>query len=721
MSNKPHRTKRLGAQLWVERDDDADRIDRLLAAMKEDGLELARVFLLWVYVEERPDKWRWELYDSVFDAAARHGIGIKATLCANSGPAHVGFPLQLHTHTSFLETSDREAAARYIEKCVARYRDHAALDQWVLWNEPFIELPGPRSGLFNAFFREYCRKKFSGDIGKLNRAFLTDYKAFDEIPDFRDIPHPAHSWQSGWVAYPFAIALRHAMADWLTAQVQWIADRVRAIDATTPLCVNPVTIHCNHASGGTKLGEMAAVVDVLGASFHAPWHWAEYDPASYPGLVSQGLKRITSTKARAVEITEMPFGAQGYCSRRPMRLPPATLAQTILAGFASGAGSTTGWAYNCRRQNFEAGDWSLCNEDDTPSERNAMIRKIRCVLDTLGDEIGPWEPRAPTVLALNSFEASVIEDIDGSAVDRSKGKVDPDAGLTANDAYPGAAFLAIEAQKRGLAASVAELRDFLDRPEAFTEVETVFACQLTAIEENDMQGLLAWAERGGRLVVDAMTGRKNTDAELHVPWPTGFQALGLKVQGIQPDLAGWAVVESGLAAGRWSGVRSTISCTDGAWRTFTNLRFEQDGSPLALRRSWGKGQVVFVRGQFAATMKKLACQEQTAPGVARLCDEIFLKPDPPAIVPRHGPRGVIVIPVHGENADAWFVLAPPADDRSGVPLHLGCAGVWKDFWGGGVLRAVNAEVTLTAEDGVAILVPVPPDQSDRETWRARQR
>ena len=77
---------RLGAQLWVDQDDDPARVKCLVSRAAEAGLGLLRVFLMWPWIEPEPGRWEFGVYDAAFDAAAEHGIGIKATLTANSGP-----------------------------------------------------------------------------------------------------------------------------------------------------------------------------------------------------------------------------------------------------------------------------------------------------------------------------------------------------------------------------------------------------------------------------------------------------------------------------------------------------------------------------------------------------------------------------------------------------------------------------------------------------------
>lgn len=104
----------LGCQLWLEADDTAERIDALVQQAAEVGLGALRVFLNWPWIERQPGYFDFLQYDHVFAAAQHHGLGIKATLMANSGPWHAGTPGVLHAFTGFMDQNHRDAASRYI-------------------------------------------------------------------------------------------------------------------------------------------------------------------------------------------------------------------------------------------------------------------------------------------------------------------------------------------------------------------------------------------------------------------------------------------------------------------------------------------------------------------------------------------------------------------------------------------------------------------------------
>jgi hypothetical protein len=60
-------------------------------------------------------------------------------------------------------------------RAIRRYRDHPALAQWILWNEPYNGVvppgrPNPtRSGELRALWAGLLAERYGGDLGRLNR------------------------------------------------------------------------------------------------------------------------------------------------------------------------------------------------------------------------------------------------------------------------------------------------------------------------------------------------------------------------------------------------------------------------------------------------------------------------------------------------------------------------------------------------------------------------
>ena len=325
------------------------------------------------------------MFDLVFDACEKYGIKVKATLTANSGPWHIGTPSLLHSHTGFLDESRWPAMARYVEQCVTRYKDHPALGQWILWNEPSAgkERGREHSDQGRRHWQAWLKEAYRGEIGALNTRWRTGYQSFSEAQFPHEIIHPAQTGNS-WASYRPVMDYDRFAMKWLEWELQQIQDLVRKYDAKTPTCINPTPLLENQANSGLDQEELAKIADVVGASYHPAWHFTFCDRELFPALMSLGVKKTAShPSVRRVEVTEVQCGNTLSSSTRPSDVEPAELARFCLSGIFAGAGSVTGWFLNQRTYDCEAGDWGLLDNNDRQTGRSRMMKKVRDVMETV--------------------------------------------------------------------------------------------------------------------------------------------------------------------------------------------------------------------------------------------------------------------------------------------------------------------------------------------------
>lgn len=248
---------RLGSQIWLERDDPPERVRGLVASAAQIGIGQLRAFLMWPWIQaQSPNEWDFRLFDTLFDAAAERGLRIKATLTANSGPWWLGTPSVLHSDTLVLDKRWWMPISDYIAACVTRYRDHPALGQWILWNEPYNPAVaagsiGTRPDTSRAEWQEFLRESWH-DIAALNTRWRTGYTSFDQVGLAEEIAHPVHR-TSFWRSFGPELADAEFRAGQLEAQLSRIAMLVRQSDASTPLCINPTNTFESHALRGYRV------------------------------------------------------------------------------------------------------------------------------------------------------------------------------------------------------------------------------------------------------------------------------------------------------------------------------------------------------------------------------------------------------------------------------------------------------------------------------------
>jgi Beta-galactosidase/Beta-galactosidase trimerisation domain len=682
----------IGCQIWIEPDDSAERIERLFAAAAETGLGWARLFLIWSWVEPEPGVWKFGLFDRAFDAAASHGIRIKATLTANSGPWHIGTPSMLHSHTGFLSPEQRKPARRYIQACVERYAKHPALGQWILWNEPFGGNERTEETLQH--WQGWLQDRYQGSIDRLNKRWRTGYRSFGEVPFPEDVAHEAHRG-SNWNSYGPWLADWGSRVAWLSAELAWVRDVVREVDPTTETCVNPIPVLSNHPAAGIDLDAIGRVVDVIGASYHPAWHFTFAAPLQFPALMVAGVRlQASHPSVKHVEVTEVQSGSTLNSSNRPREVSPGEIAKFYLAGLAAGAESVTGWCFNVRSHDFEAGDWGLLDDMDRPSPRSRMLRRVSDRLALAFEHTGAWKPAQPRAWVAIDSHAQAVEWIE-SLVARSRVP-----GRLAHDGANGAAVLATRLMHCGVSTAMARV---IDMPDRASEGDLIVLSHLVAWDASVSDRLLSFVESGGGLLIDATSGRKDPDATLHRPWPGGLaERIGLRAVGLQSRSEGYGLLLNGLSAGRWLLTRLAVELDeDEKWEAWSQPRFEHDGEPCVWERPLGQGRIIVARGVLGPS---LVHEDHYMPAVDYILNCASSSATHP-IRPVGGHPSTFVVPISVERGRLTAVLAPEPVDRGGRPVRLRApSGTYLDLWtGDDVDVAADREMTLSAVDGVSLL------------------
>lgn len=689
---------RLGIQLWLERDDTAERVDRLIASAAGSGFGQVRIFLLWPWIQaESSSAWDFRLWDAVFDAAERHGVSVKATLTANSGPWWLGTSSVLHSDTLTLDEGWLAPQEAYVAACVARYRDHPALGQWILWNEPGYPYDPVHPQLHRPVgaaetWAEVLRGRY-GDIRALNARWRSGYRDFGEVPFVEAVAHPAHMLGSQWISWAPVlddVALRSRL---LRAELARVAAVVRRLDATTPMAANPNQTLSNHAQYGYGLGGLAETVDVLGASFHAPWSFAGFaDVDDHTPLVVAGLGLLRNTPGRhSVEVTEVQTGNTFYAGAHALGVGAAEMAATFLAPLLAGAESVTGWLFNTRHGDFEAGEWGLLDDDDRPGERSQAVGRVRTALGALDSTIGAWRP-APAVGAVLVSERSQAVQFALSL------RSETAAGSDAAAAIRGAALATVALARLGVPSELVPVESF--EPEGS---RLVAALHLAAWDRELADALLAAADGGATVLIDATSGEFDGDITLHRPWPGILaESIGARSTGLVTahDGAPLEVRRLGSPLGLVAPVAGAMSLDDAAWTAVPELVFAHDSSPVLWRRPWGRGWIYLCRAALAVTVAGDRARREVLDAVLDLASRPIERPVRPL-----SPL-TVAMRVDGERGSAIGVFGPPVLRRRGEPLAMAVPrGAYLDLWSGTRHEVGHSRtLTLDSPDGIALLV-----------------
>ena len=223
-----------------------------------------------------------------------------------------------------------------------------------------------------AAFRVWAGKEY-GTIEKVNARWGTSFSRLEEIKPAGDEQSWNHNRELDW---------RTFWESFQTEQLRWLADQVRAVDSTHPLHLNPAGITGNLADVSDNLPAWRGFLDTLGCSIHPAWHFGLFDRDRYALAVSYTNDLVRgSIEPKPYWVTELQGGNNIYSGTVPMEPTGDDIAQWTWTSVASGANRVIYWLLNARREGVEAGEWSLLDFAQQPSERLKTASRIAKVID----------------------------------------------------------------------------------------------------------------------------------------------------------------------------------------------------------------------------------------------------------------------------------------------------------------------------------------------------
>lgn len=389
----------LGAEIWIEPGQTPAQIDTWFRDLADSHMPVARLFLMWPYLEPAPDQWNFSLYDAAFQSAEKYHIRIVATLTPNGLPPFLGGDGSQGVGV-LATTEDQQLAAAYIARVVEHYRSSSALDTWLLVNEPG---QGPVANpAAVAAFRKWLAKQYPS-VEQMNTAWGTAYKEFDAArpPDSSRIfnRNQELDWRAFWEAYQ-------------TAQLRWLADEVRKSDRNHPLHLNPAGLLNNLANVSDDLPSWRSFLDTLGCSIHPAWHFGLLNRDQY----ALGVSYLNDLVRGSIEpkphwVTELQGGNNIYSGHKPMNPAAQDIAQWVWTSIGAGADRVIFWLLNSRAEGLEAGEWSLLDFQGHPGERLKTAASIANVINQHEEFFSQARPYHSPITILLSLDTMNFEEV----------------------------------------------------------------------------------------------------------------------------------------------------------------------------------------------------------------------------------------------------------------------------------------------------------------------
>lgn len=389
----------LGAQIWIEPGQTPQEIDAWFAELQAAHMPIARIFIMWAYLQPTRDRWDFSLYDAAFRSAEAHHVGIVATLTPSGRPLFLGGD---GTQGLGIVKSNIEASASddYIRQVVRRYRSSSALDSWILLNEPG-QAPGD-STRAEVQFRPWLRSHYSS-LTALNHAWGSDYPSFATLR----LKPSSNSWN------------QTSTIDWMTfwrqfqtEELRRMAGVVRKEDPRHGIHLNPHALLSNLAGLSDDLPEWRGFLDTLGCSIHPAWHFGLLKKDQY----ALGVSYINDLVAGSIEpkphwVTELQGGNNISSGIYPMDPTANEIAQWTWTSIGSGANRVIFWLLNARREGVEAAEWSLLDFQQKPSVRLGAASRVAETIERHAEFFSHASAARPPITLIASLGTMTYETV----------------------------------------------------------------------------------------------------------------------------------------------------------------------------------------------------------------------------------------------------------------------------------------------------------------------
>lgn len=480
---------RIGSELWIDGSESAQRVDGLMRTMKENGLTIARVFVMWHHIQPIDGPFAFEVYDNVFAAAEKHGVKVVPTLTALFPPIWTGVP---SIGTGWREEQWHYPLS-YIEAVVSRYAGSDTLDSWILWNEPTLILEQTPNTL-----KDYLI--FLRENGCMEQKEALEQRM--QLFGIENLGKTIH--EDNWCLFTVQCLNN------LTATM---ASAVKKADPVHEVHVNPHNIASMAMATGQDLWEQAKVVDFLGCSAHPVWHATRFARNRLHQAVAMFADLVRSASRHPdgrFWVTELQSGPTTLSGVWPYEPTEADIRMWTWESIASGAKAVVYWCLNVRHTGVEAGEWGLLDLKDRPTGRMKVAREIAGMLERHQALFTQTSPPEPDVYILWPRQSLLLGWRAGEGLDVSN----PRNRQMAADAVAGAYLMCSD---MGLESVFVMEEDLHTGKLPRGSVLIVPGTQV--LEERDALALLRHAETGGRVIADGLCG-------LYGPqWTIGYDNL----------------------------------------------------------------------------------------------------------------------------------------------------------------------------------------------------
>jgi beta-galactosidase len=558
---------RLGAEIFLDPSHTRAEIQMHFRRMKEVGLAVARVFVIWDHIERKPGQWCFDLYDAAYDAAAANGMSMLTTLCPEDPPGWTRQAPFYHAKLIINTPDYRRHAAEYLRRVVERYKNHPAQGPWSLANEP--GLPESFDDATMGEFRTWLKARY-GSVERLNQRWFRPFESFDQVKISSDMI-------SGyWSDMPTAVDWKNFRVQQLCDQIVWIRDQVRHYDAKHPTHIHPSALaHNMPGFCGSDAWADKQVVDFIGTTIHPIWQLDNYLPEDTDLGTAFITDVLRSASGKAPWwVTEMQSGPVLWTSPRSFSPTAEQMTRWIWDDIGAGAKGVVFWCWHPRRFGREGGECGLVDPDGSSTPRSDAAHKIAQALAGPAAFLHAAEPLPPRVAILYSRQSLLLYAAD-----------DPRATWTGDRV-----MCSLLGCHRALCERQVPV-NFINEDDvkrgAASRYAVLYLPHCYALDDATVAALRRYVAEGGTLWADGLTAWKDDYGNVRPEMLGGLMdVFGVKVDDIQVIPGTFCLSRRDSYSGEAMRLRLTLHGAE-------VLEKGGDDLPVATRHRYGKGTAIF--------------------------------------------------------------------------------------------------------------------------------
>ena len=477
----------LGAEIYLEPGQTSQQVDHWVKELSDNKMPVARVFMMWNYLEPKSGVWDFTLYDALFKAAEKYDVKITATLVPNSPPFFWGKEFFYVTHNMLMYEKEeyRERSKSYIKKVVERYKNNPALDSWWLYNEPS---GNPHvDSLAVSEFRKWLEIKYL-TIDSLNKSWQSYFVSFKDI--FYD-----NRWQQGgWVWQTAFYDWSNFWKNHINNQIKWLGEEVRKYDKIHLFHINPPGVFGSLAH--YDLPGMKKTINSLGSSMHPSWSFG-FVPRNKYGLAVSWQNDLMYGVAN--EIPEVPYWISELQAGNNLYImvpSPKDIAQWVWTSLGSGAERVIFWCLNSRMQGNESGEWALLDFQQNPSERMKKAAEIANIIQQNQNDFTNADPITSPITVIISPQTLLMQERKqrNSTIDVEKALAHQKAAMACYNAL----------MQQGIPVQVRINTEY--NWETKEKNQVVILADVRCLTNQDIKGIETFVHNGNKVIATGLTG-----------------------------------------------------------------------------------------------------------------------------------------------------------------------------------------------------------------------